>query len=109
MKNFVNCYSTELGITIIQSLCEFVQGPCKLNQATLVQCKTIDCCRDLLSQGQSNEVDMQKRGFIGARKENLNELKDSSVGLLLAIIEGQTEEGIYERVAESLGNFIIVT
>lgn len=31
VKNFVNCYSTDLGIRIMETLVEFVQGPCKFN------------------------------------------------------------------------------
>ncbi len=51
VKNYVNCYSTDLGIRIMETLIEFVQGPCKANQTVLVEFKTIDCCRDLLQQG----------------------------------------------------------
>jgi len=28
VKNYVNCYSTEMGIQMIEALVEFVQGPC---------------------------------------------------------------------------------
>ena len=49
VKSYVNRYSTELGNTMIESLIEFIQGPCLGNQSTLVEykVKAIDCCRDL--------------------------------------------------------------
>lgn len=49
VKSFVNRYSTELGNQIIETLVEFVQGPCTESQRTLVDTKSIDCCRDLLN------------------------------------------------------------
>ena len=58
VKNFVNCYSTVLGNQLIEALVEFVQGPCKPNQKTLVDTKVIDCCRDLLSQGSGSSDDL---------------------------------------------------
>ena len=105
----MNCYSIEMGIALISSLSEFVQGPCRQNQSTLVQSKTIDCCRDLLQKGQDSTSFMKKRGFVGERADNLDEIKDCSVGLLLSIIEGQNDKQIYERVGASLDNLKIVT
>jgi len=52
---------------------------------------------------------MEKRGFIKSRKADLDELKMRSVALLLAIIEGQVEVEMYERVAASMDDFSIVT
>jgi len=51
-KQYVNCYSCLMGQQIIDTLIEVVQGPCKLNQKRLVDAKIIDCCRDLIQQGQ---------------------------------------------------------
>jgi hypothetical protein len=31
VKSYVNCYSTTLGNQIIESLVEFIQGPCRLS------------------------------------------------------------------------------
>jgi hypothetical protein len=50
-KQFINCYSCALGLQLIETLIEVVQGPCKLNQKRLVEAKIIDCCRDLIQQG----------------------------------------------------------
>lgn len=51
-KQYVNCYSCALGMQLIATLIEVVQGPCKENQRRLVEAKIIDCCRDLIQQGQ---------------------------------------------------------
>ena len=48
VKSYVNCYSTVFGNQLIEALIEFVQGPCRDNQNTLVDTKVIDCGRDLL-------------------------------------------------------------
>lgn len=47
-KQYINCYSCHLGMQLIDTLIEVVQGPCKLNQKRLVEAKIIDCCRDLI-------------------------------------------------------------
>jgi hypothetical protein len=47
-KQFVNCYSCPLGMQLMDTLVEVVQGPCKENQRRLVEAKIIDCCRDLI-------------------------------------------------------------
>lgn len=48
-KQYVNCYSCDMGNQMIDTLIELIQGPCKENQATLVSSKVIDNCRDLIS------------------------------------------------------------
>jgi len=47
-KQYVNCYSCEMGYQMIDTLIELIQGPCKENQRTLVSSKVIDNCRDLI-------------------------------------------------------------
>ena len=47
-KQYINCYSCALGMQLIDTLIEVVQGPCKENQRRLVEAKIIDCCRDLI-------------------------------------------------------------
>ena len=81
-----------MGNQLIEALVEFVQGPCRANQKTLVDTKVIDCCRDLLSQGSGNEDDMANKGFTGKRKSLLDQLKMNAVKLLLSIIEGTVDE-----------------
>jgi hypothetical protein len=48
-KSYINCETVELGHQIIETLTEFIQGPCKENQKTLISSKVIDNCRDLIS------------------------------------------------------------
>ena len=92
VKNYVNRYSTVLGNQLIEALVEFVQGPCRANQKTLVDTKVIDCCRDLLSQGSVNAEDMANKGFTGRAKSLLDQLKMNAVMLLLSIMEGPVDE-----------------
>jgi len=94
VKSFVNCYSTVLGNQIIECLIELIQGPCRLNQRTLVDTKAIDCCRDLLSQGMGNQQELELKGFVGKRENLLDDLKMSSVKMLLSILEGPVDEEI---------------
>ena len=48
-KQFLNCYSHELGSQMLDTLVEVIQGPCKDNQRSLVSSKAIDNCRDILN------------------------------------------------------------
>jgi hypothetical protein len=108
VKSFVNRYSTELGNQIIETLIEFVQGPCTDSQRTLVDTKSIDCCRDLLNQGMGNEAELEQKGFIGKNKGLLDAIKMNSVKLLLSILEGPVDVEISARISDSLGDFNIV-
>jgi len=108
VKSYVNCYSTEFGTQLIDALVEFVQGPCRENQNTLVDTKVIDCGRDLLSKGNQNEEDMELMGFTGDKKEMLDGLKSNSLKLFLSILEGPVDEIIFDKVANALGDFQIV-
>ena len=108
VKTYVNCYSTDLGNQLIEALIEFVQGPCRPNQKTLVETKVIDCGRDLLAQGSISQDDLEKKGFSNEKKALLDVLKMNSVKLLLSILEGPVDEGIYDKVSASLGDFTIV-
>jgi hypothetical protein len=108
VKSYVNCYSVDLGNQLIQALVEFVQGPCRPNQTTLVETKVIDCGRDLLAQGSISQDDLERKGFTGNKKQLLDELKANAVSLLLSILEGPVDEEIYHKVSASLGDFQIV-
>lgn len=108
VKSYVNCYSTNLGNQIIESLIEFIQGPCRESQRTLVETKAIDCCRDLLNQGMGNVDELEIKGFGGKRKALLNDIKMNSVKLLLSILEGPVDPEISARISASLGDFQVV-
>ena len=106
-KQYVNCYSCELGYQLIDTLIELIQGPCKENQRTLVTSKVIDNCRDLISQGGS-ERELKIKGFVGDKLELLDGLKQKSVKLLLSIIEGPIDSEIMRAITISLDDFIVV-
>lgn len=106
-KQYVNCYSCELGYQMIDTLIELIQGPCKENQRTLVSSKVIDNCRDLISQGGS-EREMKIKGFQGEKVALLDGLKSKSVKLLLSIIEGPIDQEIMRALTISLDDFVVV-
>lgn len=108
-KQFINCYSCNLGMQLIDTLIEFVQGPCKQNQRRLVEAKIIDCCRDLIQQGQQSKNELKLRGFTTEQKEEWhNALKMSAIKLLLSLIEGSVDMDIYRQIADSLDDFMIL-
>lgn len=106
-KQYVNCYSCELGYQLIDTLIELIQGPCKENQRTLVTSKVIDNCRDLISQGSADR-ELKIKGFINEKVELLDGLKQKSVKLLLSIIEGPIDNEIMRAITISLDDFLVV-
>ena len=105
-KQYINCNSCQLGMQLINTLIEVVQGPCKLNQKRLVEAKIIDCCRDLIQQGQQSQYELEVKGFVTTKQlEQHDMLKMSSIKLLLSIIEGPVDIEIYKQIADSLDDF----
>ena len=108
-KQYINSYSCTLGMQLIETLIEVVQGPCKLNQKRLVEAKIIDCCRDLIQQGQQSPYELEIKGFTNETKlEYHDQLKMSAIKLLLSIIEGPVDMEIYRQIADSLDDFQIL-
>jgi hypothetical protein len=62
-KQYINSYACALVMQLIDTLIEVIQGPCKMNQKRLVEAKIIDCCRDLIQQGQLSRSELENRGF----------------------------------------------
>ena len=56
-----------------------------------------------------NPQELELKGFVGKRENLLDDLKMSSVKMLLSILEGPVDEDISSRVSSSLGDFEIVT
>ena len=108
-KQFINCYSCNLGMQLIDTLIEAIQGPCKMNQIRLVDAKIIDCCRDLIQQGQQKKSELLVKGFTTPSKQDWhNALKMNSIKLLLSLIEGPVDTEIYRKIADSLDDFTIL-
>lgn len=51
-----------LGIQIVDTLVEFIQGPCKNNQIQVVKDKGLDTSRDVL-YAMRKDQEMKERGF----------------------------------------------
>jgi len=56
------------------TLTEFIQGPCKENQTSLVNCKVIDNCTELIFAYNSEKI-LKQKGFVGEYEIELDELK----------------------------------
>jgi hypothetical protein len=75
-----------------------------------VEAKIIDCCRDLIQQGQQSKSELKMRGFTTEAKLDLHDtLKMSAIKLLLSIIEGSVDMDVYRQIADSLDDFLILT
>jgi hypothetical protein len=51
-----------IGVQILDTLIEFVQGPCRLNQIQIVKEKGLDTARDVL-YNLKNKMELQKMGL----------------------------------------------
>jgi hypothetical protein len=81
-----------------------------MNQKRLVEAKIIDCCRDLIQQGQQSTSELETRGFTTPQKLEMHDaLKMSAIKLLLSLIEGSVDMDIYRQIADSLDDFLILT
>jgi hypothetical protein len=105
-KSYVNKYSISLGHQIIETLTEFIQGPCAENQKTLINGKVIDNCRDLISSFNTKKEILSK-GFEMKEEDldEIDELKRNAVTLLLSLIEGAADFDVIKRMTNSLDNF----
>jgi hypothetical protein len=92
---------------MVETLTEFIQGPCKENQRTLVTSKVIDNCRDLISSSNT-ERELLAKGLSEEEDSILDGLKSKAVKLLLSIIEGPIDREIIKSITISLDDFVIV-
>ena len=107
IKEYTNCYSSDLGDQLMATLTELIQGPCKENQTSLINCKVIDNCTELIFVYNSKKV-LRQKGFIGKYEIELDELKQHCVTLLLSLIEGKCDEYIKKQMTQAIDNFLIV-
>eukprot|EP00753_Platysulcus_tardus_P010959 PLAT3172.1.p1 GENE.PLAT3172.1~~PLAT3172.1.p1 ORF type:complete len:3198 (-),score=1828.26 PLAT3172.1:113-9706(-) len=71
----------------LDTLIEFVQGPCELNQRSLLDAKVLDVAKRLL--GGFFGSDLARRGLDSKHgREHVRELKALTVKLLLSLLEG---------------------
>ena len=106
-KQFLNCYSHELGSQMLDTLVEVIQGPCKDNQRSLVSSKAIDNCRDILNHGNS-ERELKLKGFTDDKVSMVDELKQKAVKLLLSITEGPIDANIMKGIKKTLDDFEVI-
>ncbi len=106
-RQYEDVYSCNLGYQMVETLTEFIQGPCKENQRTLVTSKVIDNCRDLISSSNT-ERELLAKGLSEEEDSILDGLKSKAVKLLLSIIEGPIDREIIKSITISLDDFVIV-
>jgi hypothetical protein len=105
-KSDVNSKTISLGMQLLGTMTEFVQGPCVKNQDTLVKCKIIENCKDFLSMFGPGSSDLLLKGF-GVDTSAVDEMKQQCVVLLSSLLEGAANPETFKRMAESLGDFSI--
>ena len=89
------------------TLTEFIQGPCKENQTTLINCKVIENCTELIFSYNSKKV-LKQKGFVDDYEVELDELKMHCVTLLLSLIEGKCYPDLKKQMTQAIDSFYIV-
>ena len=97
----------ELGAQMLDTLTELIQGPCTENQRSLVTSKSIDNCRDILTQATTDR-ELKLKGLQGDKAGMIDELKQKSVKLLLSIIEGPIDAEIMRSITKTLDDFVVI-
>ena len=92
---------------MLDTLTELIQGPCKENQRSLVTSKSIDNCRDILTQATTDR-ELKLKGLQGDKAGMIDELKQKSVKLLLSIIEGPIDAEIMRSITKTLDDFVVI-
>jgi hypothetical protein len=88
---FVREENIALGLQLLDTLIEAVQGPCHGNQQVLSQPSTLETCRFLLLPLP-----------FPPNSEAQSELKAKTVTLLLSLLEGEVDLAISKQIAERL-------
>ena len=100
--NLMNDQTFDVCNQLIDTLIESIQGPCKLNQRSLVESKIIDSSREYIS-GFEKESDLRHIGFISNEDiDSIGEFKYKIVTLLTSLLEGEIDMEIINRMAFSL-------
>ena len=90
-----------IGLQLLDTLVEMVQGPCRENQRLLSQPKSLENCRDIL-QALRDPKDVKLRGFADTSHPGISALKFKAASLLLSLLEGGADAEIIKHIAESL-------
>jgi hypothetical protein len=113
---FLHKDNIPLGIQIIETLTEFVQGPCRENQSALIQLDIFARVNDLqtcLSNTAEHEIrgfkqDAEVPGKLNASSiEEIGKLSAATVVFLLALLDGDTDVDTLSRISTTL-NFKLI-
>jgi hypothetical protein len=90
--------SVAVGMQLVDTLTEMVQGPCPGTQAALATPEVLDGCRDLLTCLR-HPHDQQERLL---EAEELSDLKSKTANFLLALLEGEALQSVAAQIVDSL-------
>ncbi len=98
----------DLGQQMIDSLIEFIQGPCKGNQDALISAKIIDSSRDFIA-GFEKPNEFLPLGFAEDDEdiEKISEFKSKFVTLLLSLLEGDLDIQKINKMAGALDYTVV--
>ena len=105
-KNLLCKESASVGLQLLGTLIELIQGPCRENQHQLMKLKIIDTCRDILRSFTSEE-EYEAAGFSNEESEQIDEIKMSVVQLMVSSIEGHPDIELVRGVTLALDNFSV--
>jgi hypothetical protein len=106
---FMHKDNISLGIQIIETLIEYVQGPCRDNQRVLIQLGIFDRVNDLQTCLRNSE-ELEMRGFkqdytgrLNASSiEEIGKLSTASATFLVALLDGNADADILHRISTPL-------
>jgi RyR and IP3R Homology associated len=107
-KQYINCYSDEMGGQMLDTLVEVIQGPCKDNQRSLVSSKAIDICKDIINIRTNEKRELKMKGFNDDNIEMIDGLKQNAAKLLVSIIEGPIDAEIMKAIKKTLDDFAVI-
>lgn len=102
-------------INTIDMLIEFVQGPCKINQQTLLEGTFLELAYNIMNQGFESKASMRNLGNstnINLPAWMIEQLKHKCLILLLSLLESQSDSNSVVKIiqyipAETLANNMI--
>ena len=98
----------DLGQQMIDSLIEFIQGPCQGNQDALISAKIIDSSRDFIA-GFEKPNEYLPLGFADDEEDNekISEFKSKFVTLLLSLLEGDLDIPKIQKMSNALDYTVV--
>lgn len=102
-NKILNNNTLDIGDQLVGTLTECIQGPCKLNQKTLVYAKILDSSREYIANFQDiDELTHLNISEGSDEYETLMEFKKNIITLLTSLLEGEIDMDILTKMALGL-------